>query len=390
MSRLKEIYGLRCYLALWVLVGHAMAGAGYDYADLSGIGQILRGGPHRIDLFFIISGFVVFHMLDSEPEPYRVFLLRRFMRLWPVFVVMFLLSLPFSSVRLENALMARHLTSDAELMAYIDKVQGWRENLSTHFALHMVMLHGLVPNVVLFDAPGAFLPAAWAVSLLWQFYLLAPLLFYLATRYSGGLGLYLLCLLCLVLFLLAPSLPKVEYGAALPMHIEFFLLGMLSYLAFRECTRLQLRTTLLPVGIAIGFVVYFTAANKKLVPICLWLMFFALLLDLRTTAPRTPLVWLAWVFNNRLSQWVGKVSYSFYLCHGTILNLVRHYCLVWWPELDGLTLLLCLLVAGLPLSLIASGVLYRIVEKPGINLGQRLAESLKRAQGSQTAGVQRA
>lgn len=55
------------------------------------------------------------------------------------------------------------------------------------------MFHGAVPEVLVKDAPGAFLEPAWSISLEWQFYLVAPLLTNPIVRYLGRIsyGLYL-------------------------------------------------------------------------------------------------------------------------------------------------------------------------------------------------------
>jgi peptidoglycan/LPS O-acetylase OafA/YrhL len=62
------------------------------------------------------------------------------------------------------------------------------------------MLHGAVPDVLVRNAPSAFLIPAWSVSLEWQFYLVAPLVYAWAVsaRSYCRLG---LCALCVVLVL---------------------------------------------------------------------------------------------------------------------------------------------------------------------------------------------
>lgn len=50
------------------------------------------------------------------------------------------------------------------------------------------MFHGAVPEVLVKDAPGAFLEPAWSISLEWQFYLVAPLLTNPIVRYLGRIS----------------------------------------------------------------------------------------------------------------------------------------------------------------------------------------------------------
>lgn len=60
-------------------------------------------------------------------------------------------------------------------MYFTGMVESWWANIHWNIPLHLLMLHGVVPEVLVARAPGAFLAPAWSVSLEWQFYLVAPL-----------------------------------------------------------------------------------------------------------------------------------------------------------------------------------------------------------------------
>ena len=85
MKRLTEIEGLRGYLAWWVVAGHIVAFSGKP--ELPGALGLLNQGPLAVDVFIVISGFVICFLLDSQWERYGIFILRRALRLLPLFLV---------------------------------------------------------------------------------------------------------------------------------------------------------------------------------------------------------------------------------------------------------------------------------------------------------------
>ncbi|HKQ40469.1 MAG TPA: hypothetical protein VJ063_20530, partial [Verrucomicrobiae bacterium] len=69
-QRLAAIEGLRGYLALWVLVCHVMWSSGFEVNALSMLPQIVAKGRYAVEVFMIISGFVIFFLLDKQRENY--------------------------------------------------------------------------------------------------------------------------------------------------------------------------------------------------------------------------------------------------------------------------------------------------------------------------------
>src|SRR5262245_31635660 len=86
--RLGAVEGMRAYLALWVVVCHAMWASGYEPAMLSGLPSVLRQGDLAVEVFVIISAFVIFLLLDTKKLTFGSFIVRRFFRLFPLFIVL--------------------------------------------------------------------------------------------------------------------------------------------------------------------------------------------------------------------------------------------------------------------------------------------------------------
>src|ERR1700727_1396258 len=85
MMRFPALEGLRGWLAWMVVLCH-IAFCADVYAK--GWGPIIeRGGTVAVMVFMIMSGFVITHLISERHEPYRIYIFRRFMRLFPLFAV---------------------------------------------------------------------------------------------------------------------------------------------------------------------------------------------------------------------------------------------------------------------------------------------------------------
>ena len=77
---------MRAYLAFWVVLCHVLWMSGYTEDFFSGPAKLLVQGRRAVDVFIIISGFVIFSVLDQQKEGWRPFIVRRFFRLFPLFI----------------------------------------------------------------------------------------------------------------------------------------------------------------------------------------------------------------------------------------------------------------------------------------------------------------
>ena len=385
VSRLPSVEGLRAYLALWVLVCHAMWASGYEAEALAGLPKLIRLGQYAVDLFIIISGFVIVLSLDKERETYLQFIVRRFFRLFPVFIVLFVVAIPLSQVDLWNLSHASQYVTPDQIEYRTDILKSWWENIHWNIPLHLLMLHGTIPKVLIKDAPGAFLAPAWSVSLEWQFYLMVPLAYAWAVsaRRYRNLG---LCALCLVL---VPAtrhvLPMVQYGAALPFHVEYFFLGAASYFIYQRQVAHQLSDTAFPVACCLAvFLFNLSGRAWSLIPVVLWIAFLGLLLEHPSSfSSRLALPLLT----NPFVLYRGRISYSLYLSHILVMIVVQYALLTWAPHLSRMVHFVVLLACTTTVTISVSMFLYRFLEAPGIYVGRSLAHRLapRQAFGQQDA-----
>lgn len=375
--RIHQIEGLRGYLSLWVLLSHVIVAAGCSFPGVwAYLEELLRSGNFAVDIFIMVSGFVIALLLDCSRQGYVDFILARFFRIWPLFIVLFLVAIPLSLIELSNISTMEEVLQGAREGDAVAIENAWK-NLTAHIVLHVPMLHGIPPQEILADSPTAFLTPAWSLSLEWQFYLIAPVVFgfLLSPRRFAIEATIAVCVACLVL---AKLFWKTNYGAFLPLHLDFFFFGALSYWAYRRLETLKRFPNLIPASLGISVFVFLTSGrNLELLPICFWAPFLCLIIDCSKSRPSAIARCLSRAFDNKVSIYVGRISYSIYLCHTLVIILSQRLLFAFWPNLSHLEHFLSLLGLTLVGTLIASHLLYHLIEFPGIRFGKVLRAKIK-------------
>jgi len=371
MKRLTEIEGLRAYLALWVLIGHCLQLSGYSGDGWSGVLLLLREANYAVDIFMLISGFVIFYLIDNKKENYRVFIIRRFFRLWPLFIVTLAVSLPVSVVAIENFSLLKEIYPGAEIDTLIKLFNGGWEAPIKHIFAHATMLHGAIPEQILSGSPTAFLPPAWSISLEWQFYLFAPICFWAFS--SSAKSRAILAAVAIVGYIVSRKYMHVHMNAFLPMHVEYFFFGCVSYFIYQYSTGSHLRVKLFTVGVAISVFLLLISQTINMVPLCFWIPFCCLLID-RHNHKHQGVV--SWLFNNRAARYLGAISYSIYLSHILVIVLVQYLILKFMGDIPQNLHFVILALSTLFLTVLVSSFLFLTVERNGMLIGRRLADKL--------------
>lgn len=100
-GRIDELDGLRGLLALWVALSHIFSWCGFaNVPDTVSIPHRVKllwtqfaYAPGAVDTFIILSGFVISYLLHSRPQSYRQFMIGRFFRIYPVYLICLLMGL---------------------------------------------------------------------------------------------------------------------------------------------------------------------------------------------------------------------------------------------------------------------------------------------------------
>ena len=367
-KRIGEFDGLRCFLSWWVVLDHILLSSGFRYETLPPVVRILTRGDYPVDVFIMLSGFVITRLLAEKHEEFSIFICRRFLRLFPVFAVTLLLALLFRP--LLGFILKAGWPKDPVTLQHA--VINWRDEAQHfwgHLAAHLPMLHGIVPNNVLPSSAVALLGPAWSISLEWQYYLVAPLLALICRKF-GPMGWFVLTTASILsLLVLTPTMNSLfPIPSFLPQKLLLFLVGGSCYWIFVEVAGIHKNLPWLLFFFVTPAALWFTLS----IPLAVWTATFALILadrEARGLSKFRALLALPWI------QRLGEISYSTYLAHVSCIWLAQSCILVLAPWVDRRGMLLGLLFAAPPLTFLVSELLFRFVERPGIRLGRRLTRT---------------
>lgn len=325
MKTLPILDGVRAIAALLVLLRHISR----RFPESASVIDFAGCGYLGVFLFFTLSGFLMtYHYLPGESSLryWRGFMVRRFFRIYPAFLLVTLLCIVLHP------------------LPAFEKV--------THFAMPMAMLKQLL----LWRGYAWF----WTIPVEIRCYI-AIMLFALAMlalprfRYSG-----LILSLCLLLPL---SLFSYHTPFSMRPYISF-VIGMAAGYAYKENIAAFISPTAWA-ALAIASALLIMLGIYDVIPMVIYPWhhaFFAPLLGLFLFGVLQSGGRLDLLLANRPIRFLGLTSYSLYLTHQLCLAFTA-----WleWP-------LIYAIPAGIVLSFLSATLLYYAVEKPGIAIGKRL------------------
>jgi peptidoglycan/LPS O-acetylase OafA/YrhL len=329
MQYRREIDGLRAVAVIPVVLFHA----GF---------KVFSGGYIGVDVFFVISGYLITAILLGELERGEFsigrFYERRARRILPALFFVMLACIPFALLWMPPSQIEDFGRGLVAVTLFASNILFWRES-------------------------GYFAPASeerpllhtWSLAVEEQYYLFFPLLLLLAWRLGRPR------VFCIVAVIAAASLLLCEWGWRHAPVATFYLaptraweLLAGSLCAFLQFGKQQKQNDLLA-GLGLGLIVLAIFAFDEATPFP----------SLYTLAPvgGTALIilfaangtWTARLLSNGLLVGVGLISYSLYLWHQPLFAFARIYS-VHPPQI----LMLCLALLSLGLSYLS----WQYIEKP--------------------------
>lgn len=339
----RALTSIRGVAALWVVGLHLQFGL--SLLGYPGGGAIFKPGYLAVDIFFILSGFVItaVHRDLTTVADGVDFFTRRVFRLYPLHL--FVLTLLLGLWLWETTHYGSH-----------DPTQRLADLPIVALLLQPYLIHGLTWNTV-----------SWSIGVEMLCYLLFPLAMRLLRPRPLAGTLILLAATCL--FERHAHSEMVWGWPAIQRGLAGFALGMLlqhaSILLPRPSARLA---DLLGMLGAAGVVLALATHAPQNVPLAAGLLIFALSAErgrLSAAMAATPLYWL------------GQISFSLYLLHPTLTSLafalVPPAMLPLGPVATPLAWSAILLAVLLGLSTLS----WALVEEPPRRLGGRLARRLR-------------
>lgn len=358
---LYNLTALRGGAALLVAAMHIPMNANIP-AQVAGWSDLVRHGYYSVDLFFVLSGFIMQHVYGGvfgagpfSPMSARRFLLARFARIYPLHL--FSLSLLVAAAGAQY-LASTYATETSMPFGFFFDLPALATNLL------------LVQSWGITNYPSWNFPS-WSISTEWAAYLLFPFLVpaVIGARWRAGLAVVIAFFVLAIIASGGRGLDVTDFPHAMMRCSSEFLIGMVAYRVYRRGLFqriLQRDAACATVLIALAAVFNFALPDIVVVPV-------VCLLILSCSFNRSG---FARVFQSPPWQALGNMSYSIYMLHIPVLRVLtiaaRHMCGM--PEELGLIRYSAFVVVFFTVVLAASFLCYRHIEVPSRRwLTQRFA-----------------
>lgn len=288
---MRTMEGLRGFAVLLVFLVHYVSAidrwlaAGSPLARFASAVHIV--GNSGVDLFFVLSGYLIYGSLIRRRQPAGRFLLRRVRRIYPTFSAVFLLYVA---------------------LCYFLPGENKIPPGAHAGALYLIQNFLLLPS--LGGAPPL-ITVAWSLSYEMLYYLAMPLVIAVFGLRARS-GQWRMAFFALLLPLAAGAL----HLCGGPLRLLMFMAGIFLHEALARRPVSRPAPVLALPGVALGMAGMLGAAALPLKLGALAGGFFLLCLCCFSQ----PQAWLARGFGWTPLRWLGNMSYSYYLLHGLALK----------------------------------------------------------------------
>ena len=364
MKRIDVLDGFRGLAAFWVLLGHTMYLTGYNIPILSSPGK-------GVDLFIMLSGFLMFHLYGLGKDADRIsnvrywksFMIKRFFRLSPLYYTLLLVALIVGPTVYEY-----RVTIESVVNIPPQSVERYTDASPQNIFLHLTYLFGILTDYTSRTA----LPD-WSIGLEAQFYFIFPLLVILGTHFRWKLILPVIVVLSFV----AGSLLQGRYFLEIS---DVFILYQLNLFIVGAMMAVSLRAKgaqkwLCLAGALVVLLLHRIAVGDTRPPSLVVLFGLASMFFLGINFPRAMLVKpLVYIAGGRFGSWMGELSYSVYLIHLLILQPVAAFVITQTgPDLSPALRFAMVFPPVLVITYGLSFVTYKLIEVPGQIIGHKIA-----------------
>lgn len=347
-QEIKSLTGIRAYAAWWVVLYHLVNECAVLFPAISEyLNVVVSGGYLGVDLFFILSGFIISYnyaelFQSFSFTEYRKFLWMRLARIYPVhlFTLLFLGLLLGVASFLGFQLTMPELFTTEDFFRNIFLVHAWE-----------------IPQSGSWNAP------AWSISSEWMAYIFFPFLM-LIIRYIRKVSILIISILLTLLGMAAIcnilDYPSTSSYAMIRISTEF-LAGCLLFQLYQLGWQIKANwglisfVSILTIWAITALFHYSDIPGFWMVP-----LFALLIYSLSFDKGK-----LAEFFSTRSILYWGRVSYSLYMTHGICLFVLRKMLPVSNFAESLLVLRIGIIVVYLSVISVAAIMVYELIEENG-------------------------
>lgn len=366
-KKLTFVEALRGYAIMGVLLTHSTQ----KMTDLpQWLNNIGLQGSRGVQLFFIVSAFTLFYSLSRKYETgvieIKDFFVRRFFRIAPAFYFAFLFYFCYASVM--DLIGSAGITKDYTIGRIFS-------TLTFTGLLQPEWLYSLVPG-------------GWSISAEMLFYLFIPLFFMIVRKVKTAVFLVMATLVISGLSTFFVLYFDVLGGGNLrenylfywfPNQLPVFTLGILLFYLLKdqldhvaEKTQSKSQGIILFSLVFLGILALMGGVGGPYFPShFLFGLGFTLLAYGLGVREKHFLV-------NRFIIFIGKISFSMYLIHFFVLDIINKWFMKQWLEiLPNSVVLVAVFLSTFLVSILLSYLLYRLIELPGVQVGRKICSNIK-------------
>ena len=359
MKKLDYIDALRGLAVLAVIMVHTGQYGSFIVPHI--FKHIVQQGAAGVQLFYIASAFTLFLSFQSrsqkEASPVRNFFIRRFFRIAPMYYIGIVYYL------FQNGLGATYYLGDQTHITVL--------NIASNF----LFLHGFNAYWI-----NSVVPGGWSIAVEMTFYAILPFLFSKIKNVSQAFNFFVITLIIrIIVNAIFHMFPLIGFDRLwndylffyFPNQLPVFALGIMAYFIIynNEVSNTNLSGKALLVFCCIILYQLITGHTEAFSDIIYYGLAFSILCVALSRYRLTIIV-------NPVTKYIGQLSFSMYLVHFAVLNLLTKNNFIDYFN-NGILNYTCRYILVVLLSMLISVVFYKLIEIPFQNIGKRIIKKLE-------------
>lgn len=266
--------------------------------------SFVNGGYAGVDIFFVISGYLMYSILSKKDITFKnslIFYKKRLFRIYPALLVMLILASAITIFITPPSFLSDTFKEIITTLSFTSNIYFWR-----------------TLNYFSGSSDGYFLLHTWSLGVEFQYYIIFPVILYIIKKFNKfeSLIISILVIFSIILMVIFGKNHSEYTFYLLPFRAWEFLLGALAFTLKNKVNKAPKTTEILSLSIILLFYIF---VQESLT----WPNLSALIPTLATA-----LILHANVENNKILlkhkyiQNIGLWSYSIYLVHWPIVSIL--------------------------------------------------------------------